>query len=159
MGAVLMLASEFAVIECCWKECRLSFAMPSGFKKERLLDHGEFFCPRGHRQFFLGETEETKLKRQLEAKQADVDRERRWREMAERSLVAQRALATRARNETKRLKERVANGVCPFPGCKRAFKAEMALTRHLKTKHPEFAHHHEPGDLHAIATQEGEANG
>ena len=36
-----------------------------------------------------------------------------------------------------RLKRRLANGVCPVPGCKRSF-SDHAMVRHLATVHPDF---------------------
>jgi hypothetical protein len=54
------------------------------------------------------------------------DREREAKEQAERRLSATRGVVTRIRN-------RVANGVCPC--CNRTF---ADLHRHMASQHPEF---------------------
>jgi hypothetical protein len=74
-----------------------------------------------------------KLKKELEKKQAEVERAKRdaeyqrsQRETAERSSAAYRGKVTEIKN-------RVGRGVCPC--CNRTFQNLMG---HMKTKHPEF---------------------
>lgn len=95
-----------------------------------------FYCPYGHAQHFIeGESEETKLRRELQRAQqrlAEKDdrirQERDAREATERRLSAQRGQVTK-------LKNRAANGVCPC--CSRHF---TNLERHMASQHPGFAH-------------------
>jgi hypothetical protein len=66
-----------------------------------------------------------KLRRELEAKTRTLDN----------ALNRERLIATElkcAEAAKKRLQKRLANGVCPVPGCKRHF---TDLHRHIKTQH------------------------
>lgn len=114
--------------------CGTHFAAESHFKLNRLDDHKAFYCPNGHAQSFVGESEATRLGKQLE-------REKRLREAAE-DLARVRAAETeklrRSRQQLqgkmKALKGRVKNGVCPC--CNRSF---VQLARHMATKHPDYS--------------------
>jgi hypothetical protein len=115
--------------------CGVSFGSP--ILSQRKVDGKSFYCPNGHSQYYT-ETEVMRLKREIEAKQRSLEWERSQRETAERgkrdaeaSLTAQKAQATRARNELKRVRVRVHHGVCPC--CNRSFQN---LRRHMETKHP-----------------------
>jgi len=84
-----------------------------------------FYCPNGHGQSYT-ESENTKLKRELEAA------EKRAREQQCRAFNAETALAVKEK-EMKRHKKRSSAGVCPC--CNRTV-SQMA--RHMATKHPDF---------------------
>lgn len=107
-------------------ECGVAFGMPQDFVAARKNDHRCFYCPNGHCRAWKGETEEERLKRSLEWKSNELERERSNRQRTERQLSA-------ARGRVTRIKNRVANGVCPC--CGRTF---VALARHMATKHPDF---------------------
>ncbi len=113
----------FFVEHCC--NCGIAFGMPSEFRARKLRDGGDFYCPGGHRQFYT-ESENTRLKKQLEQE----TKRRQWAEEAkERSYKAE--IATRG--HLTRLKKRVTNGVCPC--CQRSF---INLKRHIETKHKDW---------------------
>lgn len=146
MSAAIQLAVNFTTETCCNKDCGMPFAMPTDFYRARSSSPGSaFFCPRGHGQHYTGETEEAKLRRQLESERNNSAFWRERKDETERRLAAQRAQTTRAKNEAKRIKGRIAAGVCPC--CNRTFKQ---LTAHMKAKHPDYAEHREPGDLEAL---------
>lgn len=109
-------------LETCFR-CGVTFAMTEDFKNQKLKDRTDFYCPNGHGQHYLGETEEVKLRRELERKQAMLEAEqaRAARIKSERDQVA------RAHN---RMRHRVMNGVCPC--CNRTFQNLLA---HMKTEH------------------------
>ena len=110
----------FVTEECC--RCGVLFAMTKELRDHRLSDKGEFYCPNGHQQSYVGETDAQKAKR-LEAR---LVAEKDQRQAAERR-------AERARKEAARLKRRAQAAACPC--CNRTF---VQLARHLKTKHPEY---------------------
>lgn len=119
----------------CWK-CKTEYLLPSALYKAARASAGiSFFCPYGHSAHFPeGPTEEEKLRqerdrlRQRVAQRDDEIRlERELREGTERRLSAQRGVVTRIKN-------RVGHGVCPC--CSRTFGN---LSRHMKSKHPEYA--------------------
>lgn len=117
---------------CC--RCGVLFGLERGHQR-RLLDNPgtSFFCPNGHSQHYVGESEAERERRartraegllaQERAEHADT---RRLRNAAERRLTAQRGATTR-------LKNRVKHGVCPC--CQRTF---ANVARHMATKHPTF---------------------
>jgi hypothetical protein len=119
------------VIECC--TCHMDFAMPQDFVRDRRRDHAWWYCPTGHRQHYLGESDlecAERLRREAERRAERMDaaatHERDQREATERSLRATRGHLTRQRR-------RAAHGVCPC--CSRTF-ANVAT--HVAKQHPDF---------------------
>lgn len=121
----------------CW--CGVPFAIPNNVAERffnRTINH--LTCPvGGHALYPKGETEEARLRRELEAKQrllqvkeTMLQDERKRRESLKRSRDALRGVVTRT-------KHRAAAGVCPVKGCKRHFRN---LQRHIETKHPTWRH-------------------
>lgn len=105
----------FHVEECC--ACGVVFAMTQEFYNARWAEkeRGEFYCPNGHSQHYVGKSDKQKA-REAEARYlAEVDQ----RKAAEREL--------------KRHRTRAKGGACPV--CKRSF---VQLARHVKTQHPDF---------------------
>lgn len=114
------------VIEC--GECSILFAMPAAMADKARADHERrFYCPNGHRLSYLGETEVHKLERRLRS-----ERERSGRLAAEKDQLEARRRGQKAAHT--RLKNRIANGVCP--SCKRSFSN---LHDHIQSEHPEYA--------------------
>ncbi len=115
----------FEVEHCC--NCGMAFAMTTEFQRRAINDKNIwFYCPAGHAQHYTGETEESRLKRELERKAQMLD--------------AADARAAKAENERqqiakahRKMRVRVMNGVCPC--CTRTFQNLMA---HMKTEHPDF---------------------
>lgn len=122
MGAVLAFTHHLETITC--GKCGIEFAVP-----DHLDDHATFWCPNGHARGFVGETEAQRLAKELETQKRATEFQREQRLLAERSLVAQKAQTTKARNQL----ARTANGICPC--CNRTFQNVM---RHMATKHPDF---------------------
>lgn len=131
---------ELVVHECC--NCGIDFAIPRALDQHAHRDHSvNFWCPLGHSQHYIGKTDAQIEKERAEAmarravnaeNAARVQRERAAR--AERSAAAYRGQATRLRN-------RIAAGVCPVPGCRRSGFAQVM--RHIASKHPSWAAEHE----------------
>lgn len=105
--------------------CSMNFAVPVDWISERRRTGNAFFCPNGHSLSFK-ETSEKILKKRLEAKEAELTRERERTKRAQRQVSAGRGQITRIKN-------RVSNGVCPC--CNRTFQN---LLRHMGTQHPDW---------------------
>lgn len=72
--------------------CDIRFVVPDEFQRKRKEDHKSFFCPKGHSQYYPGESEKEKLKRLLKSAED--------RYMSVRgSNIALRAVVTRQKNK------------------------------------------------------------
>lgn len=124
--------SGFKATDCC--VCGAGFAMEANLYDQRLSDKGLFYCPNGHSQHFSGVSEETRKRREAEARaeraEADAKRQREAREWAERQAKGANISAGLAKAKLRRVHERVHAGVCPH--CNRTFKQ---LAAHMQTKH------------------------
>lgn len=101
---------ELVVQTCC--VCGIQFAFPTHWNTRRREDHATWYCPNGHSQSYLIESEVEKERRKSAMLADQVRMEREQREKAERQL------------------KRVNRGVCPK--CNRTF-AELA--RHMQNRH------------------------
>lgn len=132
------------VIERCW--CGIAHAVPSDLvaHQRRQWNNGEaqvgIYCPLGHSWIFSGKGEAAlaseradAAERRAEQAEATARYQRQRREAAERSAIAYRGHLTRIKN-------RIAAGVCPVPGCKRT--GLIQTMRHIASKHPAWAAEH-----------------
>ena len=94
---------------------------------------GTFYCPQQHGQGFH-KTENQELKERLEAATARADSLLREKQALMATQVKERAAAKKVQAEAKKAQIRVGRGVCPC--CNRTF---AILTKHMATKHPEYA--------------------
>lgn len=112
------------ISESCYL-CGVQFAIPEELHRTLLARKAgqNFWCPNGHPQHFIGESDKAKA-------------ERLARELTHAQDLIRSAQAAREKSakETKRLKKRIGNGVCPC--CHRSF---LNVQRHMKSQHPEFA--------------------
>jgi len=110
--------------ETCYS-CGVVFAMTADFRRQRLAHHDlNFFCPNGHQQHYIGETEADKFKRLYEQSERRAGQNYDRAQRVERSLQATRGVVTK-------LRKRAVAGVCPF-GCRRHF---VNLERHVARVH------------------------
>lgn len=123
MPDTIKYSGTLTVIGC--GHCHLQHAVPDDFLKARKRDGADFYCPAGHRMSY-GEGETARLRRQLDSARARETHARDQAEAAQRSARGYKGAATRIRN-------RIANGVCPC--CNRTF---ADLARHMAGQHPDF---------------------
>jgi len=105
---------------CVCSKCGIVYGVPDNFKRARREDHHSFWCPNGHSQYIPAKSEAEKLRARLEEEQSKL-------------ANLQLELMVKEK-ESKRLKSRIKNGACPC--CHRQF---VQLSRHMKTKHPDYA--------------------
>jgi hypothetical protein len=119
--------STLVVVQCF--SCGVTYAIPESFDRSARKYHGDrpngwkIVCPFGHTWFYVGETKEEKLKRQIQATKDLLAQEER----AHQATVA----------DAKRQKKRASAGVCPC--CNRTFQQ---LARHMASKHPDYGNGH-----------------
>lgn len=124
-------------ITTCW--CGIAMALPADLYRHAQNHKGfAVHCPLGHTWVFTEtETERQRkraesLERQLRMSREATQWERDQRLAGERSNAAYRGHLTRLRNK-------IANGVCPVADCRRHFDDVQA---HIATKHPAWAAEH-----------------
>lgn len=125
------------IVEQCW--CGIQHAVPASLiRRQRDQQNAgqsqlSIYCPLGHAWTRAGTSEVDLLKRQIEQEQNRTIAERQRHDQTRAELRetenkrrAEKAAKTRMRN-------RIANGVCPC--CNRYF---AQLARHMANQHPEF---------------------
>lgn len=121
------------VVMKCW--CGIRFAIPSQLN-DTAREQGNYTlsCPLGHKgDYWPGKSGEQRERDQRERAEARV---RAMQDQLDASERSRRAL----RGHLTRIKNRIANGVCPVPGCKRTGLTQTM--RHIATKHPQWMHDH-----------------
>jgi hypothetical protein len=127
---------DLYVLDC--GECGVIFALNTDYEGRRRADGRTFYCPNGHPRAWA---------------ESEVDRQRKRAELAEQQARAARVARDAARDQAQaaersaralrghltRLRNRIANGVCPVTGCRRNFADVRA---HITGQHPEWAHEH-----------------
>lgn len=121
--------TETLVVESCW--CGMNHAIPKVLADKAYRDGTKVYCPLGH-TWVIRETKEDRLEKELARKNAALDQVKARAADLEATNSNLRGQVTKAKNETKRLKTRAQNGVCPH--CQRSF---VKLAQHVRTKHPE----------------------
>jgi len=115
---------DFTVRQC--SECGITYCLPQNFSRARSEDHKSWYCPNGHSQYIPALSDAEKLRKQL-------DDEKRRHSQTQMELMAAEQKVTSVQKEKSRLQKRVKNGACPC--CHRQF---TQLSRHMKSKHPDF---------------------
>lgn len=122
--STVTLEVDFVVRQC--SECGITYCLPSNFSRARCDDHNSWYCPNGHSQYVPAKSDAEKLRERLAEEQKKLAN-------AQFELIAEKQRAETAEKSKKKLQQRIKNGACPC--CHRQF---TQLTRHMKTKHPEF---------------------
>lgn len=130
MPRTLEYTDVLQILEC--GNCHISFAIPRQMHTARKRDGEDFWCPNGCKIRYL-ETENQKL-------QAELKRERFWRDQAETNARAARDQADAAerskrayKGQLTKARKRIGNGVCPC--CNRHF---TNVERHMASQHPSY---------------------
>ena len=113
----LNLTINFEPLEC--GECGIEFWVPVHWCDEKRRDHTGWRCPNGHGRHFGGAS--------------DVEVAKREAREALEKLEWERKRVAKLERESKKLKRRIAAGVCPC--CHRTFEN---LQRHMSGQHPDF---------------------
>lgn len=90
---------EMSTHEC--GTCGVVYALTKQFERERLKDHGTFYCPNGHTWHYPQESEEERLKRMLGQKRKCCIAAREKANALERSCSAYKGHVTRLKKSKK----------------------------------------------------------
>jgi len=126
MSVAIQIQVELTQMNC--GECGGVYAINERYREQQYKKGGTWHCPYCDCSWgYAGNSENEKLRRQLEA-----ERERKERALSEANSL--RASLSAQKAQTTRLRNRARNGVCPC--CTRSF---ANLKAHMATKHPDFA--------------------
>lgn len=125
----LVLVTEI----CC--NCGIMFAMPDSLQDRLIQLRGKklFYCPNGHSQYYVGESDADKAKRleaELQRAKADTTFFRDCVEAERTAKEVERSKRLSAEKNIRSIKTRIQNGVCIH--CNRSFKD---LAKHMQSKH------------------------
>lgn len=128
------------VIEyCCKTGCGVAFGMPADLHRRRRDDHDWFYCPNGHAQHYTDKSDVEKAREQLASMQRQRNRAREETEFYRIAHEHERRSAAAHKGHATRIRNLIAKGVCPVPGCRRNFSN---VKDHIATQHPNW-HQHE----------------
>lgn len=125
MRNMTLTASETLITEVCCN-CGVLFAMPKYLQVKLRENREYFYCPNGHQQHYTGKSEAEEQRERAERLATQVKQMGNRLETEKRSHSATKGKVTK-------LKNRIANGVCPC--CNRTF---ANLGKHMANQHPEF---------------------
>lgn len=122
--------TEELTVVSCW--CGMTYAVPEALyrhmrtKRDNNERQPDVYCPLGHTWVISGQSE-------LDKERDRAKRLERTLANREEDLRSERASHIATKGQLTKTRRRVSNGVCPC--CNRSF---VQLTRHMKTKHPEY---------------------
>lgn len=108
--------------------------MPESMYEGLQREGGYFYCPNGHTRGWGKGT----LAKKLEAKEAELERAKTQKDFWEAEAERERKRTSAAKGQATKLRKRAEAGACPI--CNRTF---VQLSRHMGTKHPDYASNHE----------------
>lgn len=119
--------------------CGIVYGIPREFANEVRASGSHYYCPNGHHLSWTESDADREKKRADAAErraanfeaQADYERER---------AAGERRTAAALRGHLTRMRNRIAAGVCPVPGCKRTGLTQTL--NHIGKKHPEWLREH-----------------
>lgn len=121
----------------CW--CGIIVAIPSDLYRKAQADSGfSIYCPLGH-SFVYSKNEADRQRARAERAERDAEMARASRDAAWDQAAAAERSARAYRGHLTRLRNKIAEGVCPVDGCRRNF---ANVRSHIARMHPDWAHEH-----------------
>ncbi|QDH93136.1 hypothetical protein QDA02_gp29 [Microbacterium phage Margaery] len=125
------------VVTACW--CGIQLAIPSSLHRKAQADSTTaIFCPLGH-EFVYGKNEADRQRERADRAERDARLARASRDAARDQAAAAHRSAIAYKGHATRLRNKIANGVCPVTGCRRHFDNVQA---HIEGQHPDWAREH-----------------
>jgi hypothetical protein len=129
-GSYSTVETKLWITDCA--NCSVVFAIPERMRAERYANGGSFYCPNGH-SLGWSETDADRERKKVKQLECRLDREETHRRAVQDQLDAEKRTAAAYKGHLTRMRNRVARGVCPQPGCKRSFSE---LHAHVRDCHP-----------------------
>lgn len=125
------------VITSCW--CGIALAIPNDlYRKMQNDSRANAYCPLGH-SFVYAKNEADRERERADRAERDARLARAARDAARDQAAAAHRSAIAYKGHATRLRNKIANGVCPVAGCRRHFDNVQA---HIEGQHPEWAADH-----------------
>lgn len=131
MPETITSAINLETVDCC--KCGGVFAVNKNWNDSRRVDGVGFHCPYCDSPLSYGTSYVEGLKRQIGDKDFEIQRERQRHDQTKAELRETESRRRAEKGAKMRIKNRVANGVCPC--CKRTFQN---LAQHMHQQHPKF---------------------
>lgn len=140
--SVIELTNTYTMVVCADDRCDMTIVLDRGFVRKRKDDHRTFYCPNGHSNYWPQESDEEKLQKKVK----NLEDRTRWQadqmQAARNDAAHERRRRAAAQGQLTKIKNRITNGVCPVPGCKRSGLGKDVVA-HIATVHPDYHKHEE----------------
>lgn len=124
------ITEQFESVSC--GECGVRWAMTAAFIAQRRRDERGFYCPNGHSRYYPKQSEEQKLKDELERQRQALANEREHAARLSTNLKTERRQHAATKGQLTKTRNRIASGQCPHCG-----KRFPKLEHHMVTAHPD----------------------
>lgn len=135
-GTATVGVLSLEVVDCAG--CGVIFALTAEYAARRVEDGKRFYCPNGHLCAYA-ETEADRQRKRADTAERQRDRARISRDAARDQAQAAERSARAYRGHLTRMRNYIAKGVCPVPGCRRTFANVRA---HITGQHPQWCQEH-----------------
>lgn len=112
--------------------CGMSYTVPEAWIARKQRESGDWYCPSGHSLHFT-ETELDRVKKELVKEHERIAWYRQHTRGLDTLIESERRSKAAVKGQLTKVRNRVANGVCPC--CNRTF---ANLARHMANQHPDF---------------------
>ena len=127
----------FYVSDC--PACGVVYAITEDYEERRRNDGIGFMCPNGHTANF-GTSRIDQEKKNTENQRRIAEDLRTTLKATRDQLRASERSKASVKGHLTRIRNRIANGVCPVPECQRSFSNVKA---HIENEHPRWSTEHE----------------
>ncbi len=128
MGTKILASTTLETRLC--RECGGTYALAEGYIRQRRIKGGDWYCPYCGISWHFTETDNARLKRQLDEQWQKTMAEKQKTKDALAEAEHFRKSRDAMKGQVTKVKNRIEKGICPH--CKRYFKD---LHRHMKSKH------------------------
>ena len=136
-GNVVVTSAALYVWNC--DDCGVLMGVDNAWLEARRKDAGTIYCPNGHKLSY-SKSEADIQRERAEVAEAAAKAQRNRAQQAEEAARYQRRRVAALRGHLTRMRNRIAAGVCPVPGCQRTGLTQTL--RHIQSQHPDWLHEH-----------------
>ena len=151
-GYTYEVKTKLIVWECPMQGCGIVYGIPQEFADSLSASGGAYYCPNGHRLSW-SETDADRERKRADRAEQQARAARDSEEFHRQRAAAERRSAAAFKGQVTKMKNRIANGVCPVAGCKRSGFSNVM--RHIASWHPAWHADH----AHDLGNEKEETSG